>query len=109
MVDEAGEVDDLEKVYKNVLLATGLTEGATTVFSSTPSETPDHDSRRIYEQCEAEGCAVRFTIDDNTFLSPDLKNIYIEELGGRETTACRRELYVEFVTEEERERTVVKR
>lgn len=101
-IDEAGQVDDLRRIWEDVLLPTGLTEGATTILSSTPPLSPDHDFRRFYEECELAGNSVKFTIDDNTFLSPEKKELYIRELGGRQSTACRRELYVEFVTEEDR-------
>ena len=101
LVDEAGFMDNLEYIIKSILIPQTLTCNGFTLISSTPPKTPDHDCATIYKECQEEGAYSMFTIDDNTSLTPETKARHIKEAGGKDSTACRREYYCEYVTDSE--------
>lgn len=97
IVDEAGSCSDLENLVKSILLPTTLTTKGKIILASTPPKEADHDFIKFIEDAEMRGSLVRKTIDDNPRLSPEQREELIREVGGRNTEACRRELYCELV------------
>ncbi len=100
IVDEAGFVDDLHYLIKSVLTPMTLTTGGKTLIVSTPAKTPDHPFDQYLQEAEAKGAYSKFTIYDNTSLTPeDIKGI-AEELGGFDSTDFKRECLCERVVDE---------
>ena len=101
LIDEAGFIDDLEYVLKDILMPQTLTTGGRTIISSTPPRTPAHYFQRLCNEAIGSGYYSRFTIYDNTSLTPETINEYCEEAGGIDSTTWKREYLCEFVVDEQ--------
>lgn len=101
LVDEAGFMDNLEYIVRSILIPQTLTCNGFTLISSTPPKTPDHDCSTIYKECQEAGDFSLFTIDDNTSVTEEVKELYAKEAGGYESTTYRREYKCEYVTDSE--------
>lgn len=101
LIDEAGFVEDLEYVMKDILMPQTLTTGGRTIVSSTPSRTPAHYFTRLCHEAKALNFYSIYTINDNTEISYETKLDYCQEAGGEDSTTWRREYLCEFVVDEE--------
>lgn len=104
LIDEAGKMrsDLLRHLYRSVLLPQFLTTGGDIIVGSTPALTPAHYLAELVARCEASDALARYTIEDCDHVSEEEREILIAELGGRQSTEVRRELYCEHVTERSR-------
>jgi len=100
--EECGFLDRMEYLVQSVELPQLTTTGGRILNITTPAETPAHESTRFKYECKARGNYVKRTIDDNRHISQKAKDKLIEEMGGRESTKARRELFCEDVTDESR-------
>ena len=92
IVDEAQDVTDLDDVIGSVLLPTTLTTKGKIILAGTPPKNADHDFIRYVEKAEMSKTLVRQTIYDNKSISPEELEVYINEVGGKDSEAFRREL-----------------
>lgn len=101
IVDEAGQIDELEYLVRSVLLPQQLTVHGTMLLLSTPPTQVDHDYTKIYHECLEEGNVSEFTVYDNEKVMADkeLFDSYVKESGGKESTHWLREYEVKFVTD----------
>lgn len=101
IVDEAGQVDELEYLVSSVLLPMQLTTGGTLLLLSTPPSATDHDFSRMFHDCEEEGNALTLTVHDNALAMADetVLETWAKEYGGVNSTAWRREFLCEWVTD----------
>lgn len=101
IVDEAGQIDELEYLVRSVLLPQQLTVHGTMLLLSTPPTAVDHDYTKIYHECLEEGNVSEFTVYDNAkvMADPELFASYVKESGGKESTHWLREYEVKFVTD----------
>lgn len=104
LVDEAGFCNDLEYTVKSILLPTMTTTGGKIILSSTPPISADHEFVEYIKTAKLKGSYGEKTIDDipTSIMSKKQKDEYIEELGGRDSVAVRREYYVEIITDSSR-------
>jgi phage terminase large subunit-like protein len=104
VIDEAGKVRSalLRKLVLSIMLPQFLTTRGKLCVLGTPADSPDHHFRQLVIQATERGTLVRHTIDDCTHVDAKALAEVVEELGGRDTTAARRELDCEFVTETSR-------
>jgi hypothetical protein len=104
VVDEAGKIRSelLRKLLQQTLLPQFLTTRGKTIVLGTPSDSPDHYFRTLVVQAEERGTLVKHTIDKCTHVNADALAELLVELGGNDSTAARRELHCEFVTEDSR-------
>lgn len=116
VLDECGQMDNLRSVVNEVCLPMTMTTGGRLLFATTPAETPDHDSRAIYEDLAGDGSAVKFTIIDTPHVPYEEKVTMLRELGESEaeiprilagllmprTTAAQREYFCRWVTDASR-------
>lgn len=102
-VDEAGHCNNLKHIVNSILIPQLAKTRGTLIMGSTPPETGlDHDWAQIYQECEAEGNSISFTIyDDKGFTAADIER-QAKKLGGIASTAFRREYLCEWVGEEDR-------
>lgn len=103
IIDEAGFVKRLDYLYSSVIvpLTTHRPE-AIILLLTTPPESPDHEFWGFVDQAKLNGSYAEFTIDENPMLGPDDVKRLEEKLGGRNTTAFRREYLCQRIIEEER-------
>lgn len=101
IVDEAGQIDELEYLVRSVLLPQQLTVKGTMLLLSTPPSVTDHDYAKIYYECKEEGNLSEFTVYDNAKImsDPELFQTYVKESGGTDSTHWKREYEVKFVTD----------
>lgn len=97
IVDEAGDVTDLDNVIKSILLPTTLTTRGKVLLAGTPPKNPDHDFVKFIEEAELRGSLVKKIVDDNPRLSKELIKEIEDELGGRDSEAFRREMLCELI------------
>jgi hypothetical protein len=113
IIDEAGQMDNLEYIVNSVVMPMTLTTKGRIIFATTPPTTPDHDSKRIYDRLFAQNATVKFTILDAPHIDAEDKARQLRSLGEVEediprilageqmpkTTAALRELFGEFITD----------
>jgi hypothetical protein len=100
--EELGFVDRVDYLLDSVVIPMLTTTGGRILNITTPAETPAHESFARREECRLAKRYVRRTIDDNRHLSVEAKEKLISKLGGRNSTAARRELFCEWVTDDSR-------
>ncbi len=97
IVDEAQDVTELKYAVTSVLYPTTFTTKGKVLISGTPSRDPDHEFNYFIEKAESQGVLTRRTILDNPRLTKQEVEKFIEEMGGRESEDCKRELFCERI------------
>lgn len=101
VVDEAGFVNNLDYVIKDILLPQTLTTGGRIMIASTPPIAFDHPYMEFVELAQSEGAYMRRTVYDNPLLTDkDIADI-IRYCGGVNSNAFRREFLAEFLVDTE--------
>lgn len=103
IVDEAGSVNDLRYLVRSVINPLMLTTRGTLLLVSTPSLTPDHDYKAFAEEAEQDGSYAKYTIHDNSSLTPEDIAEAIRDSGGAESTDFKREYLCEWVVDQTRQ------
>ena len=101
VIDEAGDVDDLNYLYRSILLPQCLTCNGRIVIASTPPKFIGHDFELMCQEAKLEGNYLERTIYDNTKIAPDIIAEYAKESGGVDSITFRREYMCKFETEKE--------
>ena len=101
-VEEAGFVDDLDYLVTSVLLPQTKTTGGQIIMISTPRVTPAHAWETFCVRTKSTGSHILRTIEDDKHTSEKEKEILIREMGGRESSRARRELWCEHIVDETR-------
>lgn len=96
-VDEAGSCNGLDGVVKDILLPTTLITKGKVILIGTPPKVPDHDFIKFIEEADLRGSLIKKTVHDNPRITKEQLDEVIEELGGMQTEAARRELLCEIV------------
>ena len=99
-IDEAGICDDAEFLYgiHDILLPMlSHSGGSIIMLTSTPRNLDHPFLTQVVPKAQLEGAHFIRTIDQNPTMTEEQKASLIRELGGRESLACRRELYCERV------------
>lgn len=97
IIDEAGEINELDYLVKSILLPTTLTTKAKIIISGTPPKTSEHDYLRYIEKAEENGSLIKRTIYQNPRLTKEDIDLILEEFGGAESEAFRREFMCEIL------------
>jgi len=100
IIDEAGTCSDLDNIIKSILLPTTLVTKGKIIFASTPPENSDHEFLKFIERAQINGSLIKKTIHDNPRLTKDMIDEIVEETGGMETEAFRREYLCELIKSE---------
>jgi len=98
--DEAGFMDKLDYVVQSILRPLTITVNGKIILSSTPPISPAHPFKGFYDNAKALGNSIKKTIDDNPMISDKVKEEYMQESGGKDSVAWRREYLVEFIIDE---------
>lgn len=64
VLDECGQMDDLENIVEGVLRPMTLTTKGRIVYLTTPPDSPDHYSMRIFDKLHEKGATSLFTLAD---------------------------------------------
>lgn len=99
-IDEAASIKNLKYVVNDIMMPQLLTTGGQLVIASTPPKTPVHDFVKMAAAARARpGEYMELPITEAGY-PPEIVEKFIEEMGGRTSTACRRELFCEFIVDE---------
>jgi len=100
-IDEAGVHNYLRYLYKSVLLPTLLTmkEKPLITFMGTPALFFDHEFRYVCDSTAYKGDLIIRTISDNSSLTEETKEKFIDESGGYKSTETQREYFCKWVTD----------
>lgn len=106
IVDEAGFVDDLGYLIKDVLGPQLLTTRGRMIVPSSPARSPGHEFTTICDEAELRGNLVRATIYDaldngHPSLTAEAIEEFAAEVGGKDTTTWQREYEARRVVDEE--------
>ncbi len=99
-IDEARDVDDLDKLIESVVIPSLFTANGRLIISSTPADTDDHPLHDIRVAAEREGWLSHYTIHDaNRFDPDDFPSVRIEawRKETRDPVAWAREYMAEWV------------
>lgn len=98
---EPGFIADLDKLITSVLVPQMLTEpDSFGVMGSTPPESPSHPwTCMVVPKARARGFYAHRTIFNNPRITDEMRNAFIAEAGGIDSTQCRREYLAEHVVE----------
>lgn len=102
VIDECGFVDNLDYIYKSIIVpATLHRPNCKIIFISTPPSTPAHSFVDYVQKAEVEGGYVKLTIYDNPLITQADIDRMSKELGGVDSTAFRRECLCEFILDDD--------
>lgn len=100
ILDEAGFMKSAGYLYESVILPRMAFEKGKLIWLSTPPVSPAHFYADRMRRAQEDGNLFTFKITDNPFFSEEDVDRYAKKLGGRGSTAFRREMMCEIVTEE---------
>lgn len=100
ILDECGFIDNLDYLYKSVIVPTTRHRpNCKIILISTPSESPDHDFTEYALRAQTSGNYFIATIyDDETATKEQIEELK-RECGGEDSTTWRREFLCEFVVD----------
>lgn len=101
ILDEAAQVDELDAIVKDVALPQLLSSkypGKKIILPSTPPNTPDHPYKLYAEKAKSRGAYSEYDIERSWYSKEEIER-FIEEMGGKDSTRCQRELFCKFVTD----------
>ena len=102
VIDEAAFVQNLEYIYRSIIIpATLHRPECRIIFVSTPPTTPAHAFSDFIQLAEINGAYVKLTIHENPLISEDDIERMAKEMGGRHSTTFRRECLCELVLDED--------
>ena len=99
-VEETGQAgsDDLPYIIHSVLQPTLQHSRGKIFHLTTPALLPDHSLHtEIYPRCQHDNAFFTYTIRDNPLLTPAQVEEEIENMGGIDSIAVRRELFAEII------------
>lgn len=103
ILDEGGFINRLGYLYESVIVPlTTHRPDAIILIQSTPPESPDHEFWEFVDRAKLENAYAEFTIDQNPLLTKADVERLEKKLGGRETTAFKREYLCQRIVEAER-------
>jgi hypothetical protein len=93
IVTEGGSIGRLDYLIKDILIPQTITTKGKTFVDSTPPPDPHHYFNLLVDESRKVGNYCEYTIDDNTSIPDDVKEVYINEAGGRDDPTCQREYF----------------
>lgn len=100
IIDEAGIVGDLEYIIGSIILPTTTTTKGKIILASTPPKTPDHPYVKYVRRAEAQGNLVTKTVYDNPMIDRGELQKIIDEAGGVDSIAFRREYLTHIIKDD---------
>lgn len=99
VIDEAGFIDDLAYVAKDVIMPQLLTTDGFLLLSSSPPRSPEHFFKTFALEAEAQGAYVHGTVYDAPHLSPEAIERQMRDAGGEHSDTWQREYLARFVVD----------
>lgn len=99
VIDEAGFIDDLAYVAKDVIMPQLLTTDGFLLLASSPPRSPEHFFKTFAIEAEAQGAYVHGTVYDAPHLSPEAIERQMRDAGGEHSDTWQREYLARFVVD----------
>lgn len=101
IVDEAGFIDELDYLVKDILGPQLMyaPKGAKTIIASTPPRSPAHEFTTYLTEAEIKGAYSHRTIYDNPLLTEQEIEEFMEDAGGEDSTTWKREYLAQVVAD----------
>lgn len=106
IIDEAGQIDELDYLVSDVAMPQLLdmdgiiVAGRKLIISGTPPRTPAHEFTSICEKAEVDGNYFHLTIYEAGY-TPEVIEIFKKEAGGEHSSTWKREYLAQRVVDEE--------
>jgi len=100
VIDEAAYVQNLRRIYRNVIVpATAKQRGIKVIVISSAPEDPEHYFVELMQkaQTQANGYYAELTIDAISDLDPAEKKRLLDEVGGEQSDTAQREFYCKII------------
>lgn len=97
VVDEAAFVNNLEYLYKSVIIPATINRMFKIIFSSTPPEDSEHYFLELMQMAKKRDTYVCLTIEDNLSIGPRERERVLEASGGKYSATAQREYYCKVV------------
>lgn len=101
IVTEAGSIQRLEYLIKDILMPQLLTTNGKLLVDSTPPREIAHYFNLMCDEAYLQGNYAEFDITTNTSISHETREAFIEELGGLQSSTVKRELFCMRIADEE--------
>lgn len=98
VLDEAGFISNLAKLYSSVIVPATMYTNAKIILISTPPTSPDSDFKTMCDKAMAEGSYVKLTIHENPMVTPEMVQEYRQECLTE--SDFKREYECDFVIDE---------
>lgn len=103
VIDEAAFVNNLEYLYKSIIVPATMKRQFKLIFPSTPPISPDHFwSKELIPKAIKRNTYIEMTIDDISDLPKEERQRLLDEVGGEFSTTAQREFFCKIVTDENR-------
>lgn len=105
IIDEAGTIDDLEYLLKDIAMPQlldvdgNVVDGRRLIVSGTPARTPAHEFTSVSRQAQLDGSYSHFTIYAGGY-PDDIIEIFKKEAGGEDSSTWKREYLAMDVVDE---------
>jgi hypothetical protein len=99
IVDEAGFVDDLSYVVRDVLIPQTINTGGYVILSSSSPRTPAHDFVEFIQEAELNGDYSKYDIHQSDYPT-DVISEFIREAGGEKSSTWQREYLCKLIVDE---------
>jgi hypothetical protein len=101
VVDEAQLIDKLRYIVNDVMMPQLIDQDrarGTLWMLLTPPKTPIHECMEYVQEARNAACYAEFDIDDSEY-TEDVKEIFAQEAGGRESVTWQREYLCQFIVD----------
>jgi hypothetical protein len=102
VIDEAGFCDNLKEIMVDVISPACRKGGGSIVILSTSPYSTDHYFWTRVDMAQKAGTYARYTLDDNTLWTRELKEKALAEVGGPGSITAQREYYCKRMQEKRR-------
>ena len=79
LLDEAGFISNLDKIYSSVIVPATMYSDAKVIMISTQPTSPDHEFKKFCDKAQLENAYVKLTIFDNPRVSAEMIETYRKE------------------------------
>lgn len=102
ILDEAAFYKDLDSMMDMIMPIIDRAENAYLIMSSTSPISPTHPFCKYRTQAMLEDWYIKFTIDDDSSITPEKMAKYVKDMNGRDSSSFKRELLCEITVDENR-------
>jgi hypothetical protein len=100
VIDEAAFVNNLEYLYRSIIVPATMKREFKLIFISTPPESPEHFfSRELIFKAQERGTYIELTIDAISDLPPEERKRLLDEVGGEDSATAQREFFCKIIVD----------